>query len=256
MSFDDRAKREAAQAHASVRRVNPMTQLNELKHEAKTRRRTGAVLTMSVLAVLLVGVGLAYAFREARQPVVSPVPSPATAVRPELGQSLEPGRYSLPFHGTTAVRAELTLTEPGWSYADWDGLDGPDGGLMLMQIANIYIDPCGFSSSAEPLPAGYSPAQLVAALETQTDTTVSTPTNTTVGGYPALRVDVVESTDIPSSCTLWTDEFGFKRYAHLDDSNPLWIVDVAGTTLVIDAMTDHLTPQYQEIVDSLVFTGH
>lgn len=57
MSFDTRARREAAQAHASVRGVNPMVQLEELKHEVKTRRRTGVALTAAVVAVVVAGAG-------------------------------------------------------------------------------------------------------------------------------------------------------------------------------------------------------
>ena len=53
MSFDTRADREASAARASVRGVNPVLRLVDLKQEAKTRRRAGAALAAAVFAAIV-----------------------------------------------------------------------------------------------------------------------------------------------------------------------------------------------------------
>jgi len=57
MSFDTRARREVGAVRASVRGVDTMAKLNELKREDKTRRRAGVVVGAAVIAVLVVGGG-------------------------------------------------------------------------------------------------------------------------------------------------------------------------------------------------------
>lgn len=55
MSFDTRARREVGAVRASVRGVDTMAKLNELKRADKTRRRAGLVLVGAVVAVAVAG---------------------------------------------------------------------------------------------------------------------------------------------------------------------------------------------------------
>jgi len=55
MSFDTRARREVGAVRASVRGVDTMTRLNELKRADKTRRRAGVVVVGAVVAVAVAG---------------------------------------------------------------------------------------------------------------------------------------------------------------------------------------------------------
>lgn len=248
-----------------------MSQLDELKHEATRRRRNGAALTVAVVAVLLVGVGLFATFRgsEARVTTPGPQPPPAAVSTPgPLDAPLEPGRYSLPIHELDDMRVEVTVPAAGWTYADWGGIRGPganaegepleSGTFVFLHVGRVPTDPCGFTHDSPVLPADHSPQQLLTALERQQDTTVSEPTDTVVGGYPALRVDVVESKDFTrDDCVLWVGGEEWDRFygqgSSLDRSNPIWIVDVAGTTIVVDALGDKADSVDQQIVDSITF---
>ena len=55
MSIDTRAQRAADAAHASVRGVDPMTQITDLKREVKTRQRTAMVVTAAAVLVVVLG---------------------------------------------------------------------------------------------------------------------------------------------------------------------------------------------------------
>lgn len=239
-----------------------MVQLDELKREVKTRRRTDAVLTAVVVAVVVVGASwLAASHLGGSDDSIAPpaqtrAPTPR-AVQPQSG-ALESGRrYAIPIHGVTDFHTEVTVPGPGWSYPDYIGLsrDNPSTGLLFWHVGRVYSDPCALTSSA--LPDGHSPEDLMAALDAQKGTRLSAPTDTTVGGHTAVRVDLIKAPRYSGgdACKLWEDPAGSFRPGPDESPMPLWIVDVDGTTVVIDLHTDQLDPEIEKVVDSVTFTN-
>ena len=254
MSFDTRARREADLALSTVRGVNPMAQLTELKREATTRRRAAVVAAVTVAVVVVVTGWLAATqFGDSDDRTVVPAQTPSAAARTPSTGDLDPGRYSVPVLGSD-IRAEVTVAGPGWTFDRWLGNPDKPGYLLFWTVGNVPSDPCDAGQGSVPLPSGHSPEDLVTALGTQARTTVSEPTAAVVGGYPALRVDLIGGNGVDSGCIVWSDPLGFTRGGGGASTSPLVIVDVDGTTVVIDPQADRTDREVARMIESVTFT--
>jgi hypothetical protein len=131
-----------------------------------------------------------------------------------------------------------------------------------------YVDPYG--NDADPCtkllspPVGPSVADLAAAVSTAPGTElVMGPSNVTVGGYPARQVVLVVRKNVgcdPGFFYAWHDVFGGALWTTtpVGATMSVWIVDVDGTRLFIEAATTQqatsdLDQEIEQIVGSIRF---
>lgn len=124
----------------------------------------------------------------------SPTPSPAiTATKLPSSGALAPGTYYIDDAIYTQA-ARLVFTVP----AGWTGeenvihkhKDRP-GALRLepWQVSHVYGDVCQWRETL--VPVGTTVDELISALEVQTGRNASAPTDVTLGGFPAKRIELI-----------------------------------------------------------------
>jgi hypothetical protein len=194
--------------------------------------------------------------------------SPPPAAFPAGGE-LAAGRYSMIRGG---VPLYLSLPTSGWEssqgfFINKDTGIAPDGLSFLFwdpSPVGVYADPC---AQRKGQPAGPSTADLAEAMSSVPGTDlVSRATDVIVGGHPAKYVVIKLPRD--SACPgrdrfyLWYGSVGNEgRYAtKVGATYRLWIVDVDGTRLVIEAETYErpgdgpaVEQEAQQIVRSIEF---
>jgi hypothetical protein len=114
-------------------------------------------------------------------------------------------------------------------------------GISTWVVGNVYADPCHWSGTLLDPPVGSSVDGLVAALASQKGRHASTPTDVTVDGFAGKYMELT----VPAGIYLaecdggefrtWLGTDGGERYLQPGQRDLLWIVDVDGTPLVIDA---------------------
>ena len=177
------------------------------------------------------------------------------------------------------VQTTVEITSSGWvplpgldglTKRD-DGLDPPESvGVALLAWAwpaetqfNVYGDPCRWSSTIPETPATTAD-EIAAALAAQASTDATAPVDVTVGGYPgkAVTLHVPMTFDLPNATReerfAACDGAVFGFYGIQGESDPsrnaqgagqvdeLWILDVDGSIVILDAAYSPATP------DSLV----
>jgi hypothetical protein len=188
-------------------------------------------------------------------PTATPVPSAAatpepTAPEPTYGPLAE-GPYVLVHEQLLDVRMTVTIPAPDWhglptfTFLEKHGMAGPPRGAGLTVWggnAFVYGDPCAWESTRPDDPVA-SLDELVAALSAQASRDATAPVDVTVGGYPGkmltLRVpDDADFTDCDRGefRTLIEVETGDARiHQGPGQIDEVWIVDVDGTLIYIDA---------------------
>jgi hypothetical protein len=180
---------------------------------------------------------------------VSPSPIP-----PLPGGSVAPGRYvfATSFDTTFDTRLDashrITIDVP-------DGYGGHHGLAVIkfgttqtavgtLAIGDVYADACQWEGALLERSAIASTDDVAAALASQKGLRVSTPTDVTVDGFAGTYMErkVPARTDL-SDCDLgqfrvYLDPNGEERYVYPGQLDLLWIVDVDGVPLVIDASLD------------------
>jgi len=235
-----------------------------------------ALAAAAVVVVALIGYQLLIA-PNVGGPGPSPSPSQSPAPEPTASQAAAfppPGPVAVGRHEMTLVGipASVELSTEGWGSNGMWGLDRGNmdsadaaGFLFWPHSApdNTFADPCA-QTLLDP-PAGSSAAALAAAVSTVAGTElVSGPSETTVGGYPAQYVVIKVPEDIGCAANafyLWEDldTVGAVRYATQKSSTiHVWIVDVDGTIVWIDAETylasgPEVAQEIEQIVNSIQF---
>jgi len=151
---------------------------------------------------------------------------------------IKPGTYL--WDSIDTYRVTVTVPD-GWSN-DW-ALLKDDMSLSVWEVANTYRDPCKSVSTVLTPPLGPTVQDLVAALEQQVGTNPTAPKPVTVAGHAGQLVELDWPSDIDvSACEgrdyrLWVapGEGDPSRSMSLGAHTILWIVDVDGSRLVIDA---------------------
>jgi hypothetical protein len=198
-------------------------------------------------------------------PTATPEPSVAEAT--STPAAFEP-RPVVVTGADAPVQVTVNVTSSGWVPfeefeligKDDDSLDPPESvGVALLAWSwpagtgfDVYGDPCAWSTTIPETPAT-TPEELATAFAAQAMTAATAPVDVTVGGYAgkAVTLHVPISFDIPGAtreekfgdCD--SDVFGF--YGVAGESEPtrnaqgagqideLWIVDVDGSIVIIDA---------------------
>jgi hypothetical protein len=226
-----------------------------------TQMPTYMRLTAAIALVVVVGVGaLAYVNRgpnaggpPTAAPTATAAPSPS--IPPLREGALDPGRYTYDGDGLRVI-----VTVPaGWeggSVSVGTGTELPDGAnLGLRQPTHVFGDPCAPESSTKTL--GPSVADLAAALADLPYVTSSPPADVTISGFSGTHLSfVVDTTGIDCVMGLYAQD-SFIRAADNGQRQDLWILDVAGTRLVIDTATypdtsADVRAELQAMVDTLL----
>lgn len=210
-----------------------------------------ALASAAVVAVALIGIsilgGQQIGGPNLDDPTPSPMPSIATqALLPDSGQ-LTPGTYVIdePF----TLRVSMTVGD-GWNI--WSGItpdgaaiykesaDPPNGrGVIVSVVNNLYADPCDTSAGLLDPPLGPSVEDLATALLEQPRTDASPITDVSLAGYSGKYVEYTATVAIDgcaSTLHRWPTVAG-PRLALVDEHDQVWILDVDGVRLVIDAFS-------------------
>jgi hypothetical protein len=222
----------------------------ENQRRQSRRRKAGALALVAVLVVAGVVIGISTLRSgdegklipgSAPTPTATPIPSVDTGV-------LEPGTYVVStLDADFDAKYRITMDVP-------DGYKGtPEGegveklgriGQMAVTawvIGDVYANPCRWMSTLLDPPPGSSVDALVAALASQKGLRVSTPTDITVDGFAGTSMErtVRVGTNL-AECDSghfrpWLDTNGGERYLEPGQHDMLWIIDVDGVPLLIDA---------------------
>lgn len=184
-------------------------------------------------------------------PTVTPQPSPTETPQPTPTPTpeglLEPGSTVTFLEDANGLRVEMTVAAADW-YGDAilvknDESAAPDGlGIIgWAEPLSVYGDPCAWMSTTPDEPAATVDA-LVAALTAQATREATPATDITVDGYAGKAIEL----SVPSDANFadcdrgefrsWTGAGDSARY-HQDpgQKDRVWIIDVEGTPVVIDA---------------------
>jgi hypothetical protein len=167
-----------------------------------------------------------------------PSASPGGAFPVEAG--MEPGTYLIaaPF----PVDIELTLTEGWYPWTPGVGVDvaamfqnsadPPSGRVIIFSIVDeVFADACDASAGfADP---GPTVEDLAAALAGQPNTESTEPVEVAVSGYSGLYLDYTNTGEC-GTLMRWQSVFGTREALALE-RDQVWILDVDGVRLVIDA---------------------
>jgi hypothetical protein len=214
-------------------------------------------------------------------PLPEPIaaPSAAALVLPRSGDLQPDVPYAIEDTNVTPLRFVVSVPA-GWETFDY-ALMGKTGGgtkntasiragFSPWLVANIYVDPCHWSSGGLAL-TGSNPTvdQLATALSQQVGRNGSTPVDVTLGGYSGKKVDLSVPTDFDKRTC---DSLLFKTWLEGGPNgggdggyvygpgqrNTVYILDVNGTPLVIDTMymptaTAADKAELQAVLDSVSF---
>jgi hypothetical protein len=224
-----------------------------------TQMPTYMRLAAGIAIVAFVGVGvLAYA---ARGPNTGgpPTPAPTTQATPSplAAGPLAPGRHAYEGEG---VRVMLTVPA-GWEGGEFNiakapARELPDGtNILFRQPTSVFADPCAPELGADPI--GPTVDDLATALADLPNVTDATQADVTISGFSGKHVSfVVDTAGIDCVMGIYGQD-AFVRAADNGQREDLFILDVAGTRLVIDAATYPATSaedraEMQAIVDTLL----
>jgi hypothetical protein len=208
------------------------------------RKKTGVYALVAALAVAAVVIGISALPSDNRRPGSQPTATPIPTLP---SGALEPGTYVLSTHDPDFDASHrITVSVP-------DGYEGFDGfavqrlgrtGQMAVSawmIGEVYADPCRWGSTRLDPPPVSSVDAVLAALASQRGVRASAPTDVTVDGFAGKYMErtVSAGTNL-ADCDEgqfrpWLSTGGGERFLEPGQRDLLWIVDVDGVPLVIDA---------------------
>ena len=210
----------------------------------------------------------------AASPSQAAAPSPTVApsvAAPSAGINgfLPVGPFTIVDEGApnSPLRTTVTIPSSGWtSYPDFGGLgkgedaDPPEAAMLLWSWPagtrfDVYGDPCKWASTRPDKPAT-TVEEFVTALAAQASRDASAPVDVTVGGYTGKMITLHVPNDAPTRAEAFKDcdQDTFASYGEAGRSEPnrfqqgpgqvdeLWVLDVGGATVIIDAMYRPSTP--------------
>lgn len=176
----------------------------------------------------------------------SPTSDPSssiTAVAPS--DAGKPGTYvfkTLDPDFDARYRVTMDLLD-GYSGGDNFVVFGTDDGqgMSAWTVANVYAEPCRWVGTLLDPPIGSSVGALVAGLASQRSRHASAATDVTLDGFTGkfmeltvpARIDFANCHD--GEFRTWVDPTGGARWLEPGQRDLLWIVDVDGSRLLIDA---------------------
>jgi len=229
---------------------------------------------VAVLLTVLTGCGGgANGEPPASTPSAIPSPTPGATTTPfpysTEGVAIEPGTYRIRKSAWSVVNFSVTFPEAwtaqyGHVYNKHRDTNHEFGFYAVMPDA-IYADPCEGSDTGEVVEVGPSVDDLAAALLRQPGPKARGPIDTTLGGYPATRIDltVPEGFDL-QACNLagiglqiWFSPPADKYFVLLSDGiSSVYIVDVDGQRQVFltqhqSGNSDEDLRELQAVLDSI-----
>jgi hypothetical protein len=118
-------------------------------------------------------------------------------------------------------------------------------------VGGVYADPCSWKDEPADPSATLTVGALAATLASQKGLHASTPTDTTVAGFAGKYLERSVPADMKlARCDehqfrLWLDTTGGQRYVDPGAYDQLWIVDVDGVPLLLDAAVSPKTPAHE-----------
>jgi hypothetical protein len=243
-----------------------------------------AIAAAAVVVVAIVGISLPPARDGASgasvlppttsSPAPQPTSSPAAADVPRSAAAYPAGGVAIGMHGVTVDGIRLSFILPG---SGWEGHEhylskstkGPQGAEAII-FWTTFPDGDNYIPCKDLLgSAGPSVADLAAAVSTVPGTDlVSGPSDVTVGGRDAKHVAFFATYSVLDNDSVCQPGFFYSWMADQNgamwtetlpgDTVRVWIVDIDGTTLWIQAETHwnagpDLEQEIQQIVDSIAF---
>jgi len=169
--------------------------------------------------------------------------SSATAEAPSA--TAEPGTWvfkTLDLDFDTTYRVTMDLVD-GYVGGDNFVVRGTDSGqgIGAWTVGNVYAEPCHWHGTLLAPPIDPSVSGLVAGLTSQRGRQASAATDTSLDGFTGKFMELTVPARIDlAHCNhgqfrTWVDPAGGPRYLEPGQRDLLWIVDVDGSRLVIDA---------------------
>jgi hypothetical protein len=207
-----------------------------------------AVAAAAVLAVIALGISLFARQDVGHGPASTPTPTarPTPIALPAAGARLAPGTYVIdqPF----SLRVSLTVGDGWtvWSETTSDGAavykvspDPPNGrGVIVVVVDNLYANPCDTSEGLLEPALGPSVDDLAEALAGQPNTAAMPIDDVTLSGYSGKHLEYTMTVE-DVSCgrlTRFPTAAG-PREALVNEHDQVWILDVDGSRLMIDAFS-------------------
>ncbi len=200
----------------------------------------------------------------------TPAPSPLALLSLPDGTPLDTGAaYFIEYNSALGLpRIEFTVPGAGWiGYGDGNFGKQDHNPLMTpWAVRNLTVDPCRAIGAGElDPPVGPTIDDLAAGLVAQAQGNASTPTDVTVGGYPAKRLEL----SLPDGLDPATCEGGeFSRWAESNSTgghlwvtgqrNIVYVIDVDGARTLIDTVyqpgtTEAALAEAEAVVASMRF---
>ena len=149
-------------------------------------------------------------------------------------------------------------TIEGWVIFDEDPKGG--GGIGYWTVSEVVLNPCG---DPQPMSAGRTVADLVAALQRQRLTRMTAPVPVTVDGHRGVSLELsvpagIDFTTCPNYNVWESDPAGARHMGAAGEFDRLWILDVGGDVLVLTVTADTGVPKsaldrLAELVESVEF---
>ncbi len=200
----------------------------------------------------------------------SPTPGPTMAPFPDRAEpvAFEAGTYLMPSSSSSV--ADFTVTFPeGWmvQYGEWFSkhphTDG-EVGFYAALVDTVFADACaGSQGELIDIEVGPSVDDLASALLEQQGPKARGPFETTLSGYPAIRVDLtvpktldLKPCNVPGALQLWLSQPDDYTVLSPEDDASVYIVDVDGQRQVFFTRTRSATSgedrrELQAVLDSI-----
>jgi len=234
MTLDSRARAAVAELKASHALPDPTLSLADLRRRDRSRTRLTAVATTAALVVVALVAGLVVRGATVRStPPVGPSPAPSQSICPSIPSgdagdctSATRTRIDLKVPVTVTVAAGFTRMYglPGASmvfFSDSPPSRAMEPGVLVQEGAvPIWLDPAvaprlGYAvTTARDPSAGSTPDSVAHWLATRPYLRVTSLSSTTLGGVPAVRLDIQRN-----------DKYAYPYGAFLPvfDANPTWL---------------------------------
>ena len=235
-----------------------------------TKVRFGLAAAAVIVIALL---GIRFLPNNVAGPGVTPTREPTPTPIPALnGQApLPPGRYQV---DPAALPMDVSVEVPaGWAAGDTWILVGPPGpqepdgmAIRFYTVSNVFKNPSSYADGVLVPPVGPTADDLVNAIADQTGWMSSTPSEVSIGGYPAQHVQIRIPEDAEFDRRGGEGDGHFYLFA-VEGSGEIWgwvprqtfeiyAVDVDGERLVIEAFhypdtSDSDLAAQQTVLDSI-----
>jgi hypothetical protein len=180
------------------------------------------------------------------EPTSTRVPASNGTPSPSFG-ALESGKYVFrtfdpDFDASYRITMDLLAGYEGVDGGPVNGGSANSQGISAWTVGNVYADPCHWVGTLLDPPAGPAVDGLVEALASQPQRHASSPTDVELGGFTGTFMEMRVPTGIDlADChdgqfRTWVDPLmEGARWLEPGQHDLLWIVDVDGRRLVIDA---------------------